>query len=424
VRTALAAFVIAAGPAVTREGPEAYQAAIDAGARGEWDLARTQMEEARSADPAHIASRRGAELLEDLAAERVDAGTARLLFAGMRAQERRDWAGAAEQYRKARARRPEYAYAVHSLGVALFESGDTAGAIKAYRRALALNPDYPYTHNNLGLAYVRLGQDDRAVEEYRAAIALDGRYHKAYANLAAALSRLGKEDEAAEAYRNALDIAGGYAFAAAGLDHTEWKKAQQPGATPPPPKTSESISSAVLVDRLASDAWPDREDAIAVLRGRGDAEIVPALIEHLSDKRSEVRDAAVRVLASLDAPDALPLLVKLLERDPAWLVQFHAADALGRTGKPAAAEALRKALQEQAEGNVRAEIASALRSFHDCETARALRAALEDPVADVRKAATESLQATTRQPFTNLPDWDKWLTTTCPDQTAPVEPKS
>src|SRR5262249_44284199 len=154
----------------------------------------------------------------------------------------------------------------------------------------------PYTHNNLGLAYARLEQHDKAIEQFRLAVAMDPTYHKAYNNLAVSLGALGKDEEAAEAYRHALEAQGGYAVAAAGLAYTEWKKSQEAPAGPPRVNPAASVASSVLLDRLTSRDWQDREDAIAVLTERAERDLLPALLELLSDERTDVRAAAVRVL--------------------------------------------------------------------------------------------------------------------------------
>ena len=93
-----------------------------------------------------------------------------------------------------------------NLGNALRESGQPEAAVEQYRQALALQPGYAETHNNLGNALQALSQFDAAIASYRHAIACHASYPEAYNNLGQALFCLGRFDEAIAAYQQAIAL--------------------------------------------------------------------------------------------------------------------------------------------------------------------------------------------------------------------------
>ena len=60
---------------------------------------------------------------------------------GLARQDLRDYAGAADAYRRAIELKPEHAEATFNLGVVLQESGDLDAAMRAYAQAYRLRPD-------------------------------------------------------------------------------------------------------------------------------------------------------------------------------------------------------------------------------------------------------------------------------------------
>lgn len=88
-------------------------------------------------------------------------------------------------------------------------------------------------------------------------------------------------------------------------------------------------------------------------------------------------------------PDALPLVLPLLERGTAWQAR-HAAGILGRLGDERAVQPLARALDHPDEG-VRAEAARALARFDDPAARTALMGALRHASATTRLAAAQAV---------------------------------
>jgi predicted RNA-binding protein with PIN domain len=119
------------------------------------------------------------------------------------------------------------------------------------------------------------------------------------------------------------------------------------------------LDAAVWIERLYGDELAEASRAARWLgRFGGEASLEP-LLDALSHRAGQVRAAALLGLADLGEPHAVPTIAARLAGDPSSMVREAAAQALGRLGG-AAAEA-------------------------------ALQAALADPKAKVRKAASASL---------------------------------
>lgn len=140
--------------------------------------------------------------------------------------------------------RPDWAPALHLLGIILYQANNLASAIdvvrraiaadgsvalyhcnlcemcrlagqrdaafEAGRRALAIDPNMPQALNNLGIVHFERDEFDDAAAHYRRAIALAPAYVEAYSNLGNALRAQKKYDEALTAYRQALQLRPAY----------------------------------------------------------------------------------------------------------------------------------------------------------------------------------------------------------------------
>jgi HEAT repeat protein len=102
------------------------------------------------------------------------------------------------------------------------------------------------------------------------------------------------------------------------------------------------VSTADLIDRLASADFNERAQALAALVGEG-AAAAPALVEALSDAR--VRAPAARALAEIAAPDTADVLAAALD-DPDPAVRGHAALGLARLRDPRALDALVRTIDD------------------------------------------------------------------------------
>ena len=155
---------------------------------------------------------------------------------------------AAEQiYRQILAVEPNYADAIHLLGVIAYqvgkhgiaveyigraiglngnvaafhnnlanvlkEQGKLEEAIACYCRAVELMPDYAEAHNNLGVAFKEQGKLEEAVVCYRRALELKPDLAEVHNNLGSAFTDLGKLEEAVACCRRALELKPDYAEA-------------------------------------------------------------------------------------------------------------------------------------------------------------------------------------------------------------------
>ncbi|MCC6206967.1 MAG: tetratricopeptide repeat protein, partial [Gammaproteobacteria bacterium] len=133
---------------------------------------------------------------------RVDA----LLEQGLARYMRREFAGAAEDFRAALALDPEHAEAHRKLGNAYFAQGRLDEATACYLRAIALDPALVAAHFNLGLTHFRQGRPDAAATSYLTALKLKPDFVEAYSSLGVAYSSQGRYDEALQCLEKALTM--------------------------------------------------------------------------------------------------------------------------------------------------------------------------------------------------------------------------
>lgn len=95
-----------------------------------------------------------------------------------------------------------------------------------------------------------------------------------------------------------------------------------------------------VLDNLASENPVIREDAAMMARTVDDPAVVEALVDVLEDGAEEVRLNAVESLIELEAEEAVPALMEVVEADPSPEVQRAAVEALGRLGDPQAVPVL------------------------------------------------------------------------------------
>ena len=93
-----------------------------------------------------------------------------------------------------------------NFGNALQANGKFADAIAAYRQAIVLKPDYAEAFSNCGNALQTQDKIDEAIAAHRRAIHLKPNYAVAHSNLGNVLIQYGKLDEAIAACRHAIDL--------------------------------------------------------------------------------------------------------------------------------------------------------------------------------------------------------------------------
>ncbi len=115
-----------------------------------------------------------------------------------------------------------------------------------------------------------------------------------------------------------------------------------------------AFSSEPAVAQIIENAYYDEHEkmqvsAIFAMGRSADSHWRPQVIAELDNENSEIRFEAARASGELEASDAVPKLVELIDEDPDLQVQEMAIWALGRIGGPAAREALEVCLESEVE---------------------------------------------------------------------------
>ncbi len=115
-----------------------------------------------------------------------------------------------------------------------------------------------------------------------------------------------------------------------------------------------------LASTFERAGWEGRLSAVRAVARVPGPEATAALASRLVDADADVRRAALAALRDrpLGPEDVRPLVAPL--RSGGWEARAAAAELLGRTGSPEAAEALRAALRGEGDGDVKAAIGRAL----------------------------------------------------------------
>jgi predicted O-linked N-acetylglucosamine transferase (SPINDLY family) len=133
-------------------------------------------------------------------------GIARTVNAGFAHHQAGRLGRAEALYRKALAKDPGHAEALHLLGLIAYQHGKVDRAIELIGRALPALHDMSEAHLNLGNALREVGRLTEAADSYRRAIALDPDYGMAHSNLARALNDQGLFEAGLESARRAIEL--------------------------------------------------------------------------------------------------------------------------------------------------------------------------------------------------------------------------
>ncbi len=134
-----------------------------------------------------------------------------------------------------------------------------------------------------------------------------------------------------------------------------------------------------------------RSMAIWALASTRSASSLPGLLALLDDGSPQVRRDAIGALEMLGSPDAAPRIARLLAADPVPALRGAAAWSLGQLGDQRGAAALEAAATRDTVWQVRSTAVVALGHLGGPVAARAVVAALRDPVHQVRLNAVEAL---------------------------------
>jgi len=143
--------------------------------------------------------------------------------------------------------------------------------------------------------------------------------------------------------------------------------------------------------QIGCSAW-GRCGALIVLSEIADGDIMPHLVESLSDDSDNVRLEAVRALAKVDGPAAVDPLVRAAEKDRDAYIRFEAVRHLRNIGVGHAQvlDLALKALKDPSR-DVRAQAARLLGNFHDERSIKPLLKAMSDGHWGVRESAEYGL---------------------------------
>ena len=130
-----------------------------------------------------------------------------LLAEARDAQSRRDFAAAAESYRKAVLLEPSVAELWANLGLMYHESGKTAEAIRSFKEAVRLNPSLFVPQLFLGIEYLGSRNPEAAIPFLEKAEKLNPNDVQAVLNLGKAYAMMDRADHSAEAYARAAQLA-------------------------------------------------------------------------------------------------------------------------------------------------------------------------------------------------------------------------
>lgn len=119
---------------------------------------------------------------------------------GLKYEDSKKYAEAAEAYKKALSLKPDYLDAHVNLGTAYYKLGRYFEAVDTYKRALEIMPDAVVLYNKLGTVYMLLGEHRKAVASFEQALGVDSRNPAAHFNLGMAYFITGNRDAALEEY--------------------------------------------------------------------------------------------------------------------------------------------------------------------------------------------------------------------------------
>lgn len=146
----------------------------------------------------------------------------------------------------------------------------------------------------------------------------------------------------------------------------------------------------VLVDAYLSATDPDVKEACTEVVVRTGALAVPVLARRVVEERHETKKGAAALLGVTRSPDALPLLLPLVQ-DTDWSVRCAGVTALGRLGGVDASRAVMAALHDP-DDRVRAAAAEAAGDLGERSAGPILLACLvEEPDEDVTRALVAAL---------------------------------
>lgn len=125
---------------------------------------------------------------------------------GTKALAEKNWAAAADYFRKGLELAPNKPELRHKLGTALFVMGDARGALEQFETVVRRSPSFAKGHYSLGVLMASRGQFQGAIEELSAATKYDPNYVEAHLGLADALRRSGRVEASLPHYQQIIKL--------------------------------------------------------------------------------------------------------------------------------------------------------------------------------------------------------------------------
>ncbi len=123
---------------------------------------------------------------------------------GAEALDKRQWAEAVTNLRKASELAPENAFTRLNLATALYLQGDARGALAQFEAAIKLNPGLAKAHYGIGVIMQANGRDAAAIEHFAAALKADPGSVESRLQLAETLRASGREAESLPQYAEVI----------------------------------------------------------------------------------------------------------------------------------------------------------------------------------------------------------------------------
>jgi tetratricopeptide (TPR) repeat protein len=136
----------------------------------------------------------------------ADASPIGLLQRGFKAEAAKDYVKAADQYREAVRRYPDFDFAWFALGWANSLLGNQADAILAYHKAIEIQPTFAPYWSNLCLSLVQANHNEAAVNACSTATSLDRTLAPAWGLLGMAQHALGQHESAVSSLTEAIRL--------------------------------------------------------------------------------------------------------------------------------------------------------------------------------------------------------------------------
>jgi len=232
---------------------------------------------------------------------------------------------AMERYEAALKTDPQCARAHLNRGNVLLAGARIDDARTAYKLAITCDSHYAAAHFNLGNLNYRAGEFEQALTNYQAAIAIRPDFADAFVGMANALDSLGRTDEAVESHQRALVIQPGYAEIHFNLGVLAMTQGRYEEA-------ADSLRRAIEIKPEFAGAHHKLGAVLDSLGQLDAAEASHRRALSIEPESSEILHDLVAILLSRGkSPEAMQLLVPMLDFVPTWPTKAAFASCAART---------------------------------------------------------------------------------------------